>query len=323
MDKYLHFTIEELALEESFINWVKERNVEDQDFWNRWLESNPNEKSKIDKARSLVGKIKIKDIAIDAQIEDKVWNKVKGNIDSVGNTTGTSKMGKRIAPWLGLAAGLLALVYFAVGLDTETNINTSMAQTESITLPDGSTVDINAGSSLSYDQKAFLQERTLKLDGEAFFNVKKGSTFTVITNNGSVEVLGTSFNVFTRASKLEVQCLSGKVAVLANEQKTILAHNQQVEIIQNGRHEKSNIERLIRSDWRKGLYRYEDKNFGSIVADIERQWDVKLILDKGIEELKFTGSFNSEKLELALSEVCWPLDLEYSIEGKTISIVKK
>lgn len=323
MDKYLHFTVEELALDESFINWVKERTIEDKDFWNRWLELNPNEVPKINRAKALVSKMRFKDLSIDAEVEDKVWNKIDRNIDSSKNTKISSKIGMRIAPWLGLAAGLLALVYFTVGLSSEMTINTSLAQTESITLPDGSTVELNAGSSLSYDKNAFVKERTLKLDGEAFFTVEKGSSFKVLTSNGSIEVLGTSFNVFTRDSQLEVQCLTGKVAVLANEQKTILAHNQQVEIMQNGTHEKTNIERLIRSDWRKGLYRYEDDNFGAIAEDIERQWGVELILDKDIEVLKFTGSFNSEKLELALSEVCWPLDLDYKIEGKTIRVVKK
>ena len=325
MDKYLHFTVEELALEESFINWVKERKVEDQDFWDRWLQSNPDEEQKIIKARSLVDKMQFKKTAIAEGIEDKVWTKITSDIDSAGDniTTTAPKSGRRIAPWVGLAAGLLALVYFTFGLSTEVTINTSLAQMESITLPDGSKVDLNAGSTLSYDKKVFTEDRKLKLDGEAFFTVKKGSSFKVQTDNASIEVLGTSFNVFSRGTQLEVQCLTGKVAVLADEQKTILAHNQQVEIVANKAHKKTNIQRLNRSDWRKGLYRYEDKNFGAIAADIERQWGVKLILEKDIEMLKFTGSFNSEKLELALSEVCWPLDLSYSIEGKTISVVKK
>ena len=79
-------------------------------------------------------------------------------------------------------------------------------------LPDGSTVTLNANATLSYD-KDFSAKRDISLSGEAFFEVKRGSTFTVKTTLGNVEVLGTSFNVIVEEKNFEVICKSGKVLV--------------------------------------------------------------------------------------------------------------
>ncbi|MFK7809775.1 MAG: FecR family protein, partial [Saprospiraceae bacterium] len=83
-------------------------------------------------------------------------------------------------------------------------------------LPDESLFALNAGSTLSYDSETWATERTLQLSGEAFFKVEKGSTFQVKTDNGTVKVLGTEFNVRSRNGVLEVKCKEGKVAVLSS-----------------------------------------------------------------------------------------------------------
>ena len=65
-----------------------------------------------------------------------------------------------------------------------------------VTLPDGSSVTLNSGSSLAYRRPFLGWNRAVKLHGEAFFDVIEAShTFTVTTFNASVSVLGTSFNV--------------------------------------------------------------------------------------------------------------------------------
>jgi len=56
-------------------------------------------------------------------------------------------------------------------------------------------VVLNSKSTISFNKTDWKNNRQLTLDGEAYFKVEKGSTFTVNTNNGSVTVLGTQFNV--------------------------------------------------------------------------------------------------------------------------------
>ncbi|QCK13858.1 FecR family protein [Mangrovivirga cuniculi] len=81
---------------------------------------------------------------------------------------------------------------------------------EAVTLPDSSTVYLNHNSKISFDED--FEERKVHLDGEAFFDVVPGeNTFTVITENGEVEVEGTSFNVVSVDLDFNVEVVSGIV----------------------------------------------------------------------------------------------------------------
>lgn len=97
--------------------------------------------------------------------------------------------------------------------NTQLNIATPLAQRQSLTLADGSHVEMNARTSLQVEFQA--HERHVRLaDGEAFFSVQKDSTrpFIVETPAGSVRVTGTKFNVRTDDSHhLEVTVIEGSV----------------------------------------------------------------------------------------------------------------
>ena len=87
-----------------------------------------------------------------------------------------------------------------------------MRESKTVQLPDQSTVRLNAGSFFTYDAATWDDARTVELQGEAFFDVKKnGVPFTVTTDNSRVQVLGTTFNVRSRHDNTEVICLTGKV----------------------------------------------------------------------------------------------------------------
>jgi ferric-dicitrate binding protein FerR (iron transport regulator) len=71
-------------------------------------------------------------------------------------------------------------------------------------LPDGSSVELNAAATISYHPYWWKINRTVSLEGEAFFEVKKGSQFIVESTVGKTEVLGTSFNINTRNKAYKV-----------------------------------------------------------------------------------------------------------------------
>lgn len=88
-----------------------------------------------------------------------------------------------IAASLAIIIGCYQLFYFS-NVDT-----TGFSETKIVVLNDNSHVTLNAKSELSYPS-LFKFNRNLKLNGEAFFEVQKGSTFTVNTNLGKVQVIG-------------------------------------------------------------------------------------------------------------------------------------
>jgi ferric-dicitrate binding protein FerR (iron transport regulator) len=82
-----------------------------------------------------------------------------------------------------------------------------------VVLPDGSKVELNSESDLSFHRYRWLLQRRVNLRGEAFFEVAKGKRFDVVSDVATTSVVGTSFNVLARAENYTVTCLTGKVAV--------------------------------------------------------------------------------------------------------------
>ena len=72
---------------------------------------------------------------------------------------------------------------------------------------------LNSKSTITFNKHNWDTNRTLELNGEAFFDVEKGNTFTVKTSQGNVSVLGTEFNVNASVDFFRVSCYEGKVKV--------------------------------------------------------------------------------------------------------------
>lgn len=90
---------------------------------------------------------------------------------------------------------------------------------ETVVLPDGSQVYLNHQSAISYEEN--FNPRALTLTGEAYFTVVSGeSPFTVTTAHGTVEVLGTEFNVKTTSKQIAVDVKKGLVALKTKYHKS-------------------------------------------------------------------------------------------------------
>ncbi|MBL0238823.1 MAG: FecR family protein [Saprospiraceae bacterium] len=196
------------------------------------------------------------------------------------------------------------------------------AEVKSITLPDLSVIDINAKSSVNFKNKNFIKNRIVNLTGEAFFNVEKGSSFKVLTPYGTIEVLGTSFNVYARDSILEVECFTGKVSVNynGNFKKYILLPGDKVNIY----HEEvkiTNKENSIQQIWKSGYFYFEETKLLRVLKELERQFDIKNIKTTvEIENKNYTGFFTKLDLHQALISICEPLQLRYQMVNDTLII---
>lgn len=197
------------------------------------------------------------------------------------------------------------------------SFETQIAQTKTVKLPDHSEVILNAASKLSFDEKKWADKRALKLEGEAFFKVQKGQTFSVNTAVGIVKVLGTQFNVKERKNYFEVNCYEGLVSVTYNNETVKLPPGKTFRVI-NG-----SIENVEDFDAKNPSWIQQESSFNSIpldqvIAELERQYDIKIKLE-GVDTSKlFTGSFTHTDKEIALQSVTIPLKLSYRIQGKTI-----
>ncbi|MCF6242381.1 MAG: FecR family protein, partial [Bacteroidales bacterium] len=201
----------------------------------------------------------------------------------------------------------------------DTTVKTNFAQTEEITLPDGSQVLLQAGSEISFNERSWFKNRHVHLQGEAYFSVKKGSKFQVISENGKVQVLGTKFNVISRNEHFEVACVTGKVRVEINthEQGQILTKGLYTKKINNTLIEPTPIDINLITERQKGKFAFNKAKLNDVFAEIERQFDVK-IKYKGKKERLFTGYFSNKDLDKALQMVCIPMELDYQIKNKLV-----
>ena len=184
-------------------------------------------------------------------------------------------------------------------------------------MPDNSKVWLNDYSTLQYDSKGFQNERTLTLEGEAYFDVEEGSSFTVQTDLGSVKVLGTTFNVDSREGHFSVECYSGKVGVTGGSSYVEILPGQRVILVENELRKSSGKKG---AKWIQGMFTYEDALLSDVVGELERQFDIQIEINENHRTLKYTGFFHEEDLQKALTSVFWPLKLKFEINGNKIKI---
>ena len=319
MDKYLHYTSEELAQDSSFIHWVQKKKYDDTHDWDTWINDHPDKQDVISEAQKMVKSLKFIESPIDSNVKQVVWERINEQTKPSNHKKNPPVIRRLI--WGAAAAIVLILLFNTYFVSTDVELQTSFAQNINQELPDGSNISINSKSLITYNEKDWKNNREIELNGEAFFEVKKGSSFKVLTPNGTVTVLGTSFNVFSRDNDLIVQCETGKVSVVSQNKETILTANQAVHI-SNGKHD---VKELItsnnfRSQWKNGIYSFNNAKITSVIKELERQLDLKIIIDNKLLDQSYTGSFNVSDKEKALYEVFWPLNLDYEVKGKEVIV---
>ncbi len=221
---------------------------------------------------------------------------------------------EKIAAVLVLAIGVF---YYTTTLDT--TIKTHLAHTETINLPDDSAVVINADSELTFNNSSWETNRNLTLDGEAYFKVAKGETFTVTTPGGAISVLGTEFNVRYRDSKLEVACFEGSVKVSAGSTSIVLSPTDKV-VIQQEKIIKKQLNNQASPSWIGGESTFVSMPFMEVIKEFERQYDVTIETNDVDVSTLFTGGFKHQDLTIALQTITSPMQLTYIKEGKKVII---
>lgn len=229
------------------------------------------------------------------------------------------KSGKVVTfPWMKsvvrIAAVLILIItgYFFFYLNTNTTVETAVAEKTEIFLPDSSFVNINALSQLTFKANIWKYKRKIQLQGEAFFSVAKGAQFDVITSGGTVSVLGTEFNVKNRGDFFEVVCYEGKVQVLNDNQLNDLLPGQSLSVV-NGQFRKYENVKEISPGWISNQSNFTSVPFFEVIKELERQYGVTVKAEDMDMKQLFTGSFEHNDLEHAIRAITLPLNAQYQI----------
>jgi len=246
--------------------------------------------------------------------EDAVFSKIKAEIESKTTVRKPSILRLSVRK-LVVAAAAIAIAFVAVTflLNPPVIISAEVGQYKVHQLPDGSQVQMNGKSEVQY-AKSFTDNRVLKLKGEAFFQVEEGSSFEVQTSNGTVRVLGTSFNVFARNTLLIVSCKSGKVDVMAGGQSYLLEKGESVKIDQGVSKGKETVDADKIGVWMNGQTYVKSARLEEVILYLSSVYDVQFDIPDAYRDEMFTGSFVHNDLNKALKMVFSPMQLSYSVD---------
>ncbi|WP_299672062.1 FecR family protein [uncultured Polaribacter sp.] len=295
---------------------------DDDIFLARWLnnELTENEKAEFESSEVFNDYQKIVKGSEKLLMPDFDKKKVFQNIQM--QTTESSKVKRFLPYWAYIAAASIAILFgLFYFLNFETTYTTDFGEQLAITLPDGSEVMLNAKSTLKYDKKNWQKERITYLKGEAYFKVKKGSSFKVISKDGEVKVLGTEFNVNAIKGFYQVACFEGKVEVKSLKEKTILTKGLAYRNV-GKKVENFNFRETIPS-WLMGESTFKSVPLKQVIHALEKQYNVRINSDKVDVKQRFTGSFSHKNIEIALQTVFGTMEINYTFENeKTIILIK-
>jgi ferric-dicitrate binding protein FerR (iron transport regulator) len=247
---------------------------------------------------------------------DKAWenlNKRKANTESKVIQLNPYKK------YLGIAAAIAFIVvasFLYYGTLNE-EISTQYAERAAIVLPDASEVQLNADSQISYSKKNWDNKRDIVLNGEAFFKVAKGKRFTVTTENGTVTVLGTQFNVENRKGFFEVACYEGLVSVTYNKKEVKLPAGNSLIVI-NGETQSMEIPNTKMPSWMKNESSFKSIPLKYVMDEFQRQFNIEVTTQNINTDQLFTGSFSNTDKEIALQSISTPSQIKFKLEGNKV-----
>lgn len=175
-----------------------------------------------------------------------------------------------------------------------------------LVLPDGSTVWLNAASSIKYPTSFTGAERVVELTGEAYFEVIKDAhkPFHVKTASQDVEVLGTHFNVnaYSNEASVKTTLLEGSVKVKSeagsrkSENSVILKPGEQSELAAANSpftiDHSPNVEQIM--SWKNGIFNFENADIKTVMRQLERWYNIEVVYEQGVPAITFGGKMGRD-----------------------------
>ncbi|MFV0377444.1 MAG: FecR family protein, partial [Mangrovibacterium sp.] len=159
-------------------------------------------------------------------------------------------------------------------------------QTGHLYLFDGTEVWLNSGSKLKYPNQFNSENRTIELEGEAYFKVTRNAQlpFKVKTKAMEVEVLGTSFNVsaYNDDTKVDVVLEEGKVKLnqLNGTEIGVLKPGEQASLDTESRQMTvARINTKLYTNWKDGRLEFKGEPLGEVARKLERWYNVSIRID--------------------------------------------
>ncbi|MCG1036292.1 FecR family protein [Polaribacter sargassicola] len=329
MIKKQYNNINDFLDDHSFENWVHQNNGTDIGFWDFWIANNPDKKELVNQAKDLVLGIPFNKNFVTKEKVSFEWKKLEAKIEA---KKPTPKRKIRTLKPLSIAASILLLISFGIYFinnNAKITHKTNFGEILKIKLKDGSNVTLNANSSLSYYKN---ESRKVWLKGEAFFQVDKklvtNAKFYVITDDLSVEVYGTSFNVNTKKQKTDVFLEEGSIWLkLKNggDKKMIPGNfisysSEKKEILENT----EIVNSTVKTSWKDGSLLFENLSLVKAMKKIEETYGYSIFFnDEASKNTLITGAVPITNIDICLKAIEKSVNVVIEKKDNNLIISKK
>ena len=248
-----------------------------------------------------------------ATLPTATYQKIVRRIDTTeGRVT---PLRRRYLPWLAAASVLLLLVagwwLLAPGA-TSLTTTTAFAEQKTLTLPDGTTVWLNANSTLTYPENwDDREDRRVTLEGEAFFRVNPkpstGQKFLVTTADLTVAVLGTVFNVNSREERTSVFLEEGRIALQLDESTAEEKLMEPGDLVTYSAKRKQLIQDekpptpAVHTSWKDGVLVFDNTPLSEVLDKVENIYGITFeVPDSTINQREITAGLPMEELTIVV-----------------------
>jgi ferric-dicitrate binding protein FerR (iron transport regulator) len=194
-----------------------------------------------------------------------------------------------------------------------------------VVLADGSSVWLNAASSLRFPTNFVGKERRVEVKGEAYFEVAKNKAmpFVVVANGAEVQVLGTHFNVkaYDDEAVLRTTLLEGSVKFVSGSNTVTLKPGQQSRLKENGGVDVVNeidVDKVVA--WKNGYFDFDGESLETITKQLARWYDVEVVGTARIADQFYAEIPRSTKLSDVLHALELTGKVHFQIDGKKVTV---
>ena len=300
---------------------------EDDTLLAKWLEGNvtPSELQQLQQEvdlpalEQLLAQQKTFDLAI--RPNEEMWQDFQKRLSKTPKKSSLNKPAWFIGGLVVLMM-MIGLLWYYFNQNKNQKIETPPAKTEIKVYADGTKIHLSPKSRIEYNETTWTSQRKVNLDGQAFFEVEKGNPFVVTTAQGTIEVLGTQFDIWEMGTLMRVQCFEGNVKVTSGETSTVLKQNQQIIVNKNGLEK---VEDIVDSqpDWMQDHRVYQKIPLRWVLKDLERFYGIKTDATTLSTQDDFGGIIPTNDLDKALDFLTKPINWTYEIKDKTIYFTAK
>lgn len=330
--------IDDFLLDEDFKSWVLNPTPDLDKYWDEFLKSNPDKNVAIAEAKKLIKGIKYKHYKEDTDRRAYILKQIKSETHG-WNRPKQVKLSPmqywvRVAAILIFSVSISYLVFQWKDSDKPESVVSNIVKKENplgvrshYILADGTEVYLNSGSSIEFPKNFNDDERIVKLDGEAYFEVNHDISrpFKVLSDKLSVTVLGTKFNVNSRDNVNAVALTEGSVRYTNNDSgnNVILKPGQMATFDpKDADFNVSDFDPEVIIGWKDGKLLFRDASFEEVIEKIKNWYGVDVVIENGTASThwSYTASFRNESLETVLLNMSTIKGFSYAISNNSVTI---